>query len=176
MGGSGKKFEASWVVQVANYVSEALPGNSMLCGSVRRGISMVGDLDMVVECTMPEALAAVEFVCDEKDYSFDLKSKTVEDKSKTLKCEIDGMHVDMFRAREENWGAMTLFLTGNHLFNIAMRGRAKSMGYKLSQYGLFFYGEIIAGRTEEQIFAALGVKYMHPHERTMCRGERLPLV
>ena len=68
---------------------------------------------------------------------------------------------------------MALFLTGSQKFNIIVRGEAKRQGYKLNQYGLWQGDERIAGKSEEQIFDALGLKYVRPIDRSVESFKRL---
>ena len=49
----------------------------------------------------------------------------------------DRIKLDCHFADIENYGAVLLYFTGSKEFNIAMRARAKRMGFKLNQYGLY---------------------------------------
>ena len=51
------------------------------------------------------------------------------------------------------------YFTGSKSHNIALRDRAISRGLKLNEYGLFRVeeGNAVAGRTEADIYAALGL-------------------
>ena len=75
--------------------------------------------------------------------------------------------VDIYKAEQEYFGAMLLFLTGSSKYGIKMRAKAKYKGLKLSQYGLFNRetNELIAGKTEEDIYEAMGLKYKEPELR-----------
>ncbi|HUW48851.1 MAG TPA: hypothetical protein VMW36_08950 [Patescibacteria group bacterium] len=76
-----------------------------------------------------------------------------------------GVEVELYFATDENWGAMLMYATGTNQYNIMMRKYAKFFGMKLSQYGLFKDGKMIAGKTEESIYAALGKKWKEPQKR-----------
>jgi DNA polymerase/3'-5' exonuclease PolX len=73
--------------------------------------------------------------------------------------------IQLHHAYTEEWGAMRLYLTGNFFFTIQMRSMAKKQDMNLNQYGLWFRENIIAGRTEEQIFEALGLPFITPSQR-----------
>jgi DNA polymerase (family X) len=61
---------------------------------------------------------------------------------------------------------MQFFLTGPAGYGIAYRRMAKAKGWKLDQYGLWNqHGELIASRTEHDIYKALGKEYKEPQER-----------
>jgi len=77
----------------------------------------------------------------------------------------NGIEIELYFAKEENWGAMLMYATGTNKYNIMMRMCAKFNGKKLSQLGLFKDGKLIASQTEEEIYAALGKKYREPEKR-----------
>jgi DNA polymerase (family 10) len=77
----------------------------------------------------------------------------------------NGIEIELYFANEENWGAMLMYATGTNQYNIMMRTYAKFKGMKLSQHGLFKDGKLIAGETEEEIYAALGKKWKEPQKR-----------
>lgn len=78
------------------------------------------------------------------------------------------VQVDIYRAREETWGVLTLVRTGSKDHNVMLCARAKRMGLMLSaKQGVIKDGEVIAGRTEEEIFKALQMDYVPPEQREM---------
>lgn len=137
----------------------------VICGSVRRKCKMFGDIDIVTTTPLPEVLdrfrgvEGVEFVA-------------VDATRKAMNIYIDGIQIDVYKADVANWGAMTLFLTGSAFLNIIMRAKAKKQGYKLNQYGLWLGDELLAGKTEQQIFDALGLKYLEPKERSLSMTDK----
>lgn len=73
---------------------------------------------------------------------------------------------DLLEARPSNWGSLLLCRTGSRDHNIYMVERAKRMGLRWNPYTGVFRGEqIIASRTEEEIFAALELAYLPPESR-----------
>lgn len=73
-------------------------------------------------------------------------------------------------------------IEGDDIFNRSMRLLARHKGMSLNQRGLWTgisrdpksntkatEGTLIASRTEEEIFAALGVPWQLPHERIRSR-------
>jgi len=74
--------------------------------------------------------------------------------------------VDIYFAKPSYYGAMMLFATGPGGHNIGLRVFAKKQGKKLSQYGLFnSHGQLIASRTEKDIYRGLGRTYKGPYDR-----------
>jgi DNA polymerase (family 10) len=134
-----------------------------ICGSIRREKATVHDVDLVVGCSVSDFKSIMSSACDRANIYYEELTKTPVPKK--FDCLIGEVQINSYFATSENWGAMVLFLTGNQLFNIIMRGEAKKQGYKLSQYGLFHGPEVIAGRTEGQIFDALGLDYIEPKDR-----------
>jgi len=67
--------------------------------------------------------------------------------------------------KEEEWGAALLYFTGSKNFNIRMRNAAIAKGWKLNEYGLWDGDKLIAGKTEEEIFEALGWEFVEPTAR-----------
>src|SRR5690606_24948946 len=60
-------------------------------------------------------------------------------------------------------GAATLYFTGSKAHNVKLRQRAIERGWILNEYALAdeTTGEAIASRTEEDIYAALELAWMH---------------
>ena len=93
-----------------------------------------------------------------------------------LRCSYyDGFQVDIYRARPETWGVILLMRTGSRAHNVKLCAIAKSKGLMLSaSRGILAYwidgkcipqGNVIASRSEEEIFAALGLGFVEPQNR-----------
>jgi len=57
------------------------------------------------------------------------------------------------------------YFTGPKDFNIKVRTIALRRGLKINEYGVFRGEEKLAGKTEEEIFDLLEMKYLDPKER-----------
>src|SRR5581483_10636888 len=79
---------------------------------------------------------------------------------------------DLRLVEPESRGAALQYFTGSKNHNIALRDRAINLGFKLNEYGLFRTDtdQRVAGRTEEEIYDALGLAWVPPELREM-RGE-----
>jgi DNA polymerase/3'-5' exonuclease PolX len=64
-----------------------------------------------------------------------------------------------------SWYPGILYFTGSKNLNLAMRNKAKKLGYKLNEYGLFKGSKNIYVESEEEIFNLLEMKYLEPQER-----------
>jgi len=58
-----------------------------------------------------------------------------------------------------------LYFTGSKLFNINMRKKAKKLGFKLNEYGLYKNNKIIEIKSEKDIFKHLNIEYLKPKLR-----------
>jgi DNA polymerase (family X) len=180
MGGDGTRWPAEKAVALADSISwmlnEIRGVRTMVCGSIRRGRVDVGDIDLVVG-NLRLSVSGIEDFCAEEGLEFGIMGKQeLSPTAKRKSVEVGGIQVDLYSATDEQWGAMTLFLTGSQLFNVLTRSHAKKQGMKLSQYGLWFNDELVAGKEEKQIFDALGIQYMTPAERELRQGARLPII
>jgi DNA polymerase (family 10) len=77
----------------------------------------------------------------------------------------EGMQVDVRTVRPGQLGSALLYFTGSKAHNIALRQRAIDRGWLLSEYGLFEGEKVLASKTEEQIYRALGMEYVPPPMR-----------
>jgi DNA polymerase/3'-5' exonuclease PolX len=64
-----------------------------------------------------------------------------------------------------SWYPAILYFTGSKDLNLMMRNKAKKLGYKLNEYGIFKGSKNILVESEEEIFNMLEIKYLEPQER-----------
>ena len=132
-------------------------------GSLRRGCSTVGDIDILA--TDPRAgEALVEFPGADR-----VIEKGATRVSVFLKT---GTQVDVRIVKENELGAALIYFTGSKQHNIELRNLAIARGWKLNEYALSDAktGEVIEGRTEEAVYAKLGLEFIPPELRE-ARGE-----
>jgi DNA polymerase (family 10) len=77
----------------------------------------------------------------------------------------DGFNMDLRILPPESYGAALQYFTGSKEHNIALRRLAQERGYKLSEYGLFYGNNLIAGRDEEGVYEKLGLQFIPPEMR-----------
>jgi len=138
--------------KIFNYL-KSIDNNFFLAGSARRGkTEELHDLDVIY---------VGEKTPNIPNYAAFVKGKDI------TRVMIQDEQVDIYRTDPEYFGGMLLFLTGPQEFNIIVRSKAKKKGMVLNQKGLFNREtrEPIATKTEEEIFAALGLKYKEPENR-----------
>lgn len=79
----------------------------------------------------------------------------------------NGLQVDVRVVDAKSWGAALIYFTGSKDHNVIIRGIGVQRGLKLNEYGLFEResGRLIAGNTEEEVYEALGLRWMPPEIR-----------
>ena len=71
---------------------------------------------------------------------------------------------------EKSFGAAMHYFTGSKPDNIAIRTLGVKCGLKINEYGVFKGKKQIAGRTEQEVYAQVGLPYIEPELRE-DRGE-----
>jgi DNA polymerase (family 10) len=128
-------------------------------GSLRRGRETVGDLDLLVTGRDPASIAD-HFV---KFPGIAAILGKGEDKV-SVKLKND-LQVDVRILDRSAYGAALQYFTGSKEHNVALRDLAKRHGWKLNEYGLFHGEKLLASRTEEEIYAQLGLPWIPPELR-----------
>jgi DNA polymerase (family 10) len=139
-------------------------------GSLRRGRDTIGDVDLLVTMRPGrEKQKDVDAVADHilKYPGIDQTLAHGENKVSVLLG--NGLQVDVRMLAKENFGAALLYFTGSKAHNVGLRGRALDMGWTLNEYALTTVkgGKVVAGKTEEEIYAKLGLDYIEPELREM---------
>lgn len=174
---SGGRFVLGFVMPEIRMIEERLrklPNveRIVVAGSTRRRKETIGDVDILAISKhskpvmdyfvkMPEVVRV--FAHGETKSAIKIKS---------------GLDVDLRVVPAESYGAALNYFTGSKDHNIALRQLAIKKGYKLNEYGLFRTADqrgsrrgstrkeiMVAGRTEEEIYASLGLDYIEPEMR-----------
>lgn len=140
---------------------EKVPGVTRvaIAGSYRRRKETVGDLDVLVVSENPEAVMDA-FVAQPEVERVLAHGPTKS--SVTLRM---GMDVDIRVVPPESYGAALAYFTGSKAHNVRMREIAQKKGMKLNEYGLYKGSRLIAGKSEEEVYRALGLSYVEPEMR-----------
>ena len=133
-------------------------------GSLRRRQETIGDLDILAICRDPVPLMDRFTGYDKAE---DILAHGSTKSSLLLK---DGLQVDLRAMNNRQFGSALLYFTGSKAHNIALRKRARAMGLKVSEYGVFRDDDVIAAQTEEDCYRALGLSWIPPELRE-DRGE-----
>ena len=154
--------EAEGAFQKLSSYFEALGIVVGMAGSLRRGKSTVGDLDILsTDRRVIEAIKGCPGVAQVLESG---------PRRSSVKME-DGVQVDVRLFGDDEYGAALVYFTGSKNHNIALRNLAMEKGWKLNEYGLFERsGRRLAGRTERGVYEKLGLGYVPPELREE-RGE-----
>jgi DNA polymerase (family 10) len=161
------RFLLSFGQRVADELIEylrAVPGVEFVtaAGSLRRGKETIGDLDLLA--TGPGAPEAIEkFVAHPKVHEVLGKGPN----KASIKFGLEGLQVDLRALASESYGAALQYFTGSKEHGVALRSRAQKMGLTLNEYDLARVdgGQRVAAKTEEEIYAALGLDWIPPELR-----------
>ena len=130
-----------------------------VAGSCRRRRETCGDLDILATCSdsgPPMDLLAshplVEAVLQRGETKQRVRLKT-------------GIELDLRVVPEASFGAAMQYFTGSKEHNVVVRQRAKDLGLKVNEYGVFRGEEQIAGRTEADVYASVGLPWFPPELR-----------
>jgi len=138
-----------------------LPGvrRAAVAGSVRRRKETIGDLDFLVSARDGGRVGKAFAGMDEVVHVY------ARGETKTLVRLASGMDADLRVVPEASFGAALCYFTGSKAHNVALRRIAQARKLKLNEYGLFRGRRKLAGRTEEEIYEALGLDWIPPELR-----------
>ena len=154
----------------------------VVAGSVRRWKETIGDVDILAVSRKPKAVMA-HFVGLE-----DVANVYAHGETKSMVRMKNGLDIDLRVVPRESFGAALNYFTGSKDHNVALRQIAIKKGWKLNEYGLFKLRgekekgkeEMIAGRTEGELYKKLGLRYIEPEMREnsgeieAARNNKLP--
>jgi DNA polymerase (family 10) len=146
-----------------------------IAGSLRRFRETVGDIDILVTSRSPEKVIGHFTHLD------DVARVLAEGSTKGSIVTRDKIQVDLRVVEEASYGSALNYFTGSKEHNIRLREIAIQKGMKLSEYGVFKTAgaagqkrkagekakkEIrVAGKTEEEVYRALGLPSIPPEIR-----------
>ncbi len=136
-------------------------GEVSLAGSIRRCREIVKDIDLVASTDHPDRLTRyfteLPLVAEVIAHG-DTKASVRLD---------DGINADLRVVTKDQFSYALHHFTGSKEHNTALRHRAKNMGLKINEYGLFRLKdeELVACRDETDLFNALGLTYIPPELR-----------
>lgn len=161
-----------------------LPGvvQAEIAGSLRRGRETIGDVDLVcaIGPRAKGANVAAAFVAFPE-----IERILGQGETKASVVTAGGIQVDLRIVPAECFGAALLYFTGSKDHNVKLRGRAQDRGMTLNEWGLYRLEEYekaeketgkppnltaVAGKTEAEVYEALGLDYIEPELREN-RGE-----
>lgn len=135
-------------------------------GSYRRGKETVGDLDLLVDIGEEMDPGTVAQVMD-RFGEFEGVAEVIARGDTKMSVRLDSdLQIDLRCVPTESYGAALQYFTGSKEHNVEVRGRAKGLGLKVNEWGVFQEDDTrVAGDTEEGVYAALGLPCFPPELR-----------
>jgi len=147
-------------------------------GSWRRGRDTVGDIDILVECdgTRESAQAVMNHLHEWSEITAVLLSGD----TKTSVRGPQEIQIDLRIVEHASFGAALQYFTGSKEHNIRLRSRARDRGLTINEYGVYRLagqgeggeselagkvGESLAGKTEGDVYRAVGLPWIPPELR-----------
>ena len=139
-------------------------------GSLRRGRETVGDLDILVTGRCAKDAAQRDAVIEHILKFPGILDVLVKGENKVSFKLRNGMQVDVRVLPPESFGAAMQYFTGSKNHNVTLRQRALKMGFTLNEYGLARLedNQVVASKTEDEIYAKLGLDCPPPEMRENC--------
>ncbi len=143
-------------------------GQLEFAGSYRRGKETVGDLDMLATST--DAPGVMDHFASFED----ITSTIVRGDTKMSVRLEDEFQVDLRVVPDDSFGAALQYFTGSKEHNVQVRGKAKQMGLKINEWGVYEVGSgdgdgdgetWVAGKTEAEVYRRLGLPCFEPELR-----------
>ncbi|MEW6173264.1 MAG: DNA polymerase/3'-5' exonuclease PolX [Bacillota bacterium] len=135
-----------------------------IAGSLRRGSETIGDIDILASSDEPDkvmdlflGLPPVAEVVARGSTKASVRTR-------------DGLQVDLRVVPDKSFGAALCYFTGSKAHNVRLRELGVRLGLKINEYGVFRGRKRVAGATEEEVFAAVGLPFIPPEMRE-DRGE-----
>ncbi len=132
-----------------------------VAGSVRRCKDTVGDIDLLITSPRPEPVMQAFVSLPQVGEVLERGSTKASIRHR------EGIQVDLRVVEPECFGAALQYFTGSKQHNIRIREMAMKKGLKISEYGVFKEptGRRVAGATEEEVYAAVGLPWIPPELR-----------
>ncbi len=159
-----KRIKLNTAEEFAEPILEFLKGiqgvqEAIVAGSYRRRKDTIGDLDILVTCKQAKT------IMDRFVAYYEVESVVSKGHTRATVILRSGLQVDLCVVPEESYGAALQYFTGSKAHNIAVRSLAVKKGLKINEYGVFRGEKAIAGRTEVEIYAQVGLPYFEPELR-----------
>lgn len=132
-----------------------------IAGSIRRCKEVIRDIDIVASVRTKKEMMVMDFFTGLSG----VRSVTAKGDTKSSVVLNIGMNADLRIVSDMEFPFALHYLTGSKEHNTAMRSRAKKMGIKMNEYGLFRGEKSIPCKDEAEIFKVLGLSYIPPELR-----------
>ncbi len=160
---SGKMLLSAALVTAERVVEELenVPGIKAItpAGSLRRRKETIRDIDILVASKKPSsAMNAFRSLPQ-------VKRVLAYGPTRSSVLTKDDIQVDIRVVGGSSFGSALVYFTGSKAHNIRLRKIGIKKGLKVNEYGVFKGKKKIAGRTEKDVYAALGLDLIPPELR-----------
>jgi len=131
----------------------------LLAGSLRRKKETIGDVDILVTAKKSDDIMEVFTTLPR------VRSVVAKGPTKSSVVYGPGINVDLRVVKDDEFPFASHYFTGSKEHNTEIRGRAKKLGYRLNEYGLFEGEKPTKCRDETALFGKLGLEYIPPELR-----------
>lgn len=131
----------------------------LLGGSLRRRRETIKDIDILISADKSDDIMEAFTGMPRVDR---IIARGATKSSVVLK---DDINADLRVVQDDEFAFASHYFTGSKQHNTELRGRAKKLGYKLNEYGLFKGEASLPCKDEVELFAALGLDYIEPELR-----------
>ena len=140
---------------------KGMPGvaDASVAGSVRRMKETIGDVDFLAASSDPEKV--MDFFTAMPEVA-EVKGKG---SAKAFVRLRGGIDADLLVVPEKSWGSALQYFTGSKEHGVELRKIAIAKGLRLNEWGVFEGERQVAGRTEQEVYRALGLAWMPPEIR-----------
>ncbi|MGI0020625.1 MAG: DNA polymerase/3'-5' exonuclease PolX [Nitrososphaera sp.] len=140
---------------------KGLPGvaDASVAGSVRRMKETIGDVDFLAASSDPEKV--MDFFTSMPEVA-EVKGRG---SAKAFVRLRGGIDADLLVVPENSWGSALQYFTGSKEHGVELRRIAIAKGLRLNEWGVFEGERQVAGRTEQDVYRALGLAWMPPEIR-----------
>ncbi|WP_337863498.1 DNA polymerase/3'-5' exonuclease PolX [Nitrososphaera sp.] len=140
---------------------KGLPGVSAasIAGSARRMKETVGDIDYLVAAADPEPV--MDFFVGMPE----VEEVNGKGQAKAFVRLQGGIDSDLLVVPADSWGSALQYFTGSKEHSVELRKIAIARGLRLNEWGVFEGERRVAGRTEQDVYQALGLQWMPPEMR-----------
>lgn len=155
------------ISRIFSKLRKYIPKVSIITGSYRRGAADSGDIDILCRIDELRMESIYESIVQMPEY-VDTFSRGDERFTFLYRGPSGKVRqIDVLLLRPEEYWTGILYFTGSADFNVAMRGYAKTIGYRLNQRSLCKLPNSapLHIESEKQIFDILGLTYIDPEYR-----------
>jgi len=136
-----------------------------LVGSLRRGKAVVKDADiLLVPAAKTNIKTVIHTLTALADYSGD-KEDIISAGNTKVSIRSGGLHIDFRIINKESFACALQHFTGSKEHNTLLRSRAKTMGLKMNEYGIFKGEKAYYPATEQEVYEYLNLTWIPPELR-----------